>query len=382
MSRRRLRALVRRVVVEIRRDRPSLALLFIAPILVTGLFTFILRDSSGPDVHVAVATQGSGPAAALIAGKLEGALAGAGMTVTHANSVDEARGDVRDGSATIAILLPANLAPGAGSKITLLTKGLDPSGDTGQIAAVSQALLGGLASSMGAVLPAITRETVYGTPSSDPMAPFAPAIVAFFLYFFVYLLTGVSFLRERTGGTLERLMATPVTRGEVVTGYTLGFGFFAMLQVAILLTWALVTVRVPAVGPLPDFAIGLGISVAGSPLLAFVVVLLLALGAVSLGIFLSTFARTELQVIQFIPVVLVPQFLLSGVLFSVDSLPSVLQPLVHIMPLAYAVDALREVFIRGADLSVTAVQVDLAVLAVVAVLFAAVASRTIRRDVV
>ena len=382
MSPRRLRALVRRVIVEIRRDRPSLALLFIAPILVTGLFTFILRDASGPDVHVAVASQGSGPAATLVSDRLEGALTAAGMAVTHANSVDEAQTAVRDGSASIAILLPASLAPGTGATITLLTKGLDPSGDTAQIAAVSQAVLGGLASSMGAVLPAITHATVYGAPSSDPMAPFAPAIVAFFLYFFVYLLTGVSFLRERTGGTLERLMATPVTRGEVVTGYTLGFGFFAMVQVALLLAWALVAVRVPAIGPLPGFAVGLGISVAGSPLLAFVVVLLLALGAVSLGIFLSTFARTELQVIQFIPVVLVPQFLLSGVLFSVDSLPSVLQPLVHVMPLAYAVDALREVFIRGADLSVTAVQVDITVLAAVAGLFAAVASRTIRRYVV
>ena len=382
MSPRRVRALVRRVTVELRRDRPSLALLFIAPIVVTGLFTFILRDASGPNLRVAIASGGSGPAAALISGRLDGALTGAGMTVTQAASVDAARSAVQDGSASIAILLPADLAPAKGSTITLLTKGLDPSGDAGQMAAVSQAILGGIASSMGTALPSLAHQTVYGTPSSDPMAPFAPAIVAFFVYFFVYLLTGVSFLRERTGGTLERLMATPVTRGEVVTGYTLGFGLFAMLQVAILLTWALVAIRVPAIGPLPDVAIGLGIAVAGSPLLAFLVVLLLALGAVSLGIFLSTFARTELQVIQFIPVVLVPQFLLSGVLFSVDSLPSVLQPLVHFMPLAYAVDALREIFIRGADLSVADVQLDIAVLAAVAVLFAAVAFRTIRRDVV
>ena len=382
MSPRRVRALVRRVTVELRRDRPSLALLFIAPIVVTGLFTFILRDASGPNLRVAIASWGSGPAAALISGRLDGALTGAGMTVTQAASVDAARSAVQDGSASIAILLPADLAPGKGSTITLLTKGLDPSGDAGQLAAVSQAILGGIASSMGTALPSLAHQTVYGTPSSDHMAPFAPAIVAFFVYFFVYLLTGVSFLRERTGGTLERLMATPVTRGEVVTGYILGFGLFAMLQVAILLTWALVAIRVPAIGPLPDVAIGLGIAVAGSPLLAFLVVLLLALGAVSLGIFLSTFARTELQVIQFIPVVLVPQFLLSGVLFSVDSLPSVLQPLVHFMPLAYAVDALREIFIRGADLSVADVQLDIAVLAAVAVLFAAVAFRTIRRDVV
>ncbi len=118
----------------------------------------------------------------------------------------------------------------------------------------------------------VVHETIYGTGSDDPMVAFAPAIVAFFLYFFVYLLTGVSFLRERTGGTLERLMATPVTRGEVVAGYTLGFGLFAMIQVAVLLAWALGTIHVPAIGPLPAFAIGLGIPVAGSPLLAYLVV--------------------------------------------------------------------------------------------------------------
>jgi ABC-2 type transport system permease protein len=173
-----------------------------------------------------------------------------------------------------------------------------------------------------------------------------------------------------------------VTRGEVVTGYTLGFGLFAMIQVGVLLCWSLATVHVPAIGPLPAFAIGLGIPVAGNPLVAYLVVVVLALGAVSLGIFLSTFARTELQVIQFIPIVLVPQFLLSGVLFPVNSLPEILQPLVKIMPLGYAVDALRQVFIRGAGLSVPEVQLDIAVLAGVAVLFAFVASRTIRRDVV
>jgi ABC-2 type transport system permease protein len=198
----------------------------------------------------------------------------------------------------------------------------------------------------------------------------------------VYMLTGVSFLRERTGGTLERLMATPVTRGEIVGGYTVGFGLFATLQVALLLVWALGTVHVPSIGPLPAFSIGLGIQVAGSPLLAYLIVLLLALGAVSLGIFLSTFARTELQVIQFIPLVLAPQFLLSGVLFPIESLPAVLKPLVLVMPLGYAVDALREVFIRGSDLASQAVQLDLAVLAVVAVLFGALAALTIRRDVV
>jgi ABC-2 type transport system permease protein len=176
-------------------------------------------------------------------------------------------------------------------------------------------------------------------------------------------------------------MATPVARLEIVTGYTLGFGIFAIAQVAILMLWVLGSVHVPAIGPLPEFAVGLGVPINGNPLLAYLVVLVLAMGAVSLGIFLSTFARTELQVIQFIPLVLVPQFLLSGVLFPVSSLPALVQPLVPLLPLTYAVDALRQVFIRAADLSVRELQVDLIVLAGFAVFFATIASLTIRREV-
>jgi ABC-2 type transport system permease protein len=379
MSARRLRALVRRVVAEIRRDRPSLALLFIAPILITGLLTFILREGETPDVTAVLVNEATGPAGA--AGDLlTGALEDAGIAVSDAPDRETARAAIRDGDASVAVVIPADLVPDG--SLVVITLGLDPAGEGSQLSAVGEAILTAVADATDAVLPDINRETIYGTDSDDPMVPFAPAIVAFFLYFFVYLLTGVSFLRERTGGTLERLMATPVTRGEVVGGYLLGFGLFATVQVAVLLTWSLGTLQVPALGPLPAFAVGLGIPVAGSPLIAFLVVVLLALGAVSLGIFLSTFARTELQVIQFIPVVLVPQFLLSGVLFPVNSLPELLQPLVAVMPLGYAVDALRQVFIRGADLSVAVLQLDLLVLAGVALLFALVASLTIRRDVV
>ena len=375
MNPRRLRAIVRRVVSEIRRDRPSLALLFIAPLVITGLVTFIVRESGTPDVHAGIV---SGRLNQVIAGPLEAALRDQGVTVIDLADEPAARTAVADGTVSLAIVLPADLS----GSITLVTNGLDPAAEGAQIGAVQKALISAAVSAAGARAPTVTHETVYGVPSDDPITSFAPAIVGFFVYFFVYVLTGVSFLRERTGGTLERLMATPVTRGEVVGGYTIGFGIFATVQVALLLAWSLGTVHVGAIGPLPAFAVGLGIPMAGSPLLAFLVVLLLAVGAVSLGIFLSTFARTELQVIQFIPIVLAPQFLLSGVLFPVSTLPDVLKPLVALMPLGYAVDGLRQVFIRGADLSVPALQGDLAVLALVAVFFAAIASLTIRRDVV
>jgi ABC-2 type transport system permease protein len=381
MNPQRLGALFRRVVQEIRRDRPSLALLFIAPILVTGLLTFILREGEAPSVDAVLLNQ-AGPVGEQVVGPLRTALAEQGGSLTEVGADAEVRSAVRDGDASVGIILPPPAVGGGAYSITVITNGLDPAGEGGQLGALQAALLASVADSAGGSLPEIRHETVYGQPSDDPMANFAPAMVAFFTYFFVYLLTGVSFLRERTGGTLERLMATPVTRAEVVGGYALGFLLFATLQVAILMTWVLGQVDVPAIGPMPAFVIGLGVASEGSPLLAFAVVLLLALGAVSLGIFLSTFARTELQIIQFIPLVLVPQFLLSGVLFPVSSLPDVIRPFVSIMPLSYAVDGLRQVFLRGADLGVGQLQLDLVVLAVVAVFFATIASFTIRRDVV
>ena len=380
MSGRRIAALFRRLVQEIRRDRPSLALLFVAPILVTGLVTFILREGQSPTVDAVVVNQ-AGAAGAVVATGLGNALKAQGATVTEAADEAAARQLIQDGTATVAIILPADLATGASPTITVMTNGLDQSGEVSQVAAVQRAVLSVASSVTGVHLPTIQHVTAYGSPSEDPVSPYAPALVGFFIYFFVYLLTGVSFLRERTGGTLERLMATPVAQAEIVIGYTLGFGLFAILQVTLLMLWVLGTIQVPAIGPLPAFAIGLGVPVAGSPLLAFLVVVVLAMGAVSLGIFLSTFARTELQIIQFIPIVIVPQFLLSGVLFPVSSLPSVVQPFVPLMPLTYAVNALRQVFIRGADLGVRELHVDLLVLAAFAVFFGTIASLTIRREV-
>lgn len=381
MSSRRTWALFRRVVQEIRRDRRSVALLFVAPILITGLLTFILREGQSPSVDAAVVNE-AGPPGVVLANALAASLADNGGTATVVADLATAQAAVRDATASVAVVLPAGLGTAGSPTITILTNGLDPAGEGGQVAAVQRALVQAVAAATGTTVPTIEHTTLYGTPSGDPMANFAPAIVGFFAYFFVYLLTGVSFLRERTGGTLERLMATPVARGEVVAGYTLGFGLFATIQVALLMAWAIPSVHVPAVGPLPDFWLGLGIPIAGSPLLAFLVVLVTALGAVSLGIFLSTFARTELQIIQFIPLVIVPQVLLSGVLFPVANLPGVVRPFVAFMPLTYAVDGLRQVFIAGADLGTAALQLDLAVLAAVAVFFATIASLTIRRDVV
>jgi ABC-2 type transport system permease protein len=372
-------ALFRRGALEIVRDRPSLALLFIAPVVITGLLTFVIREGATPRVDAVIVNQ-AGLQGSVAAGALSQAITSEGGTASMVADETAARAAIMDGSASVALVLPAGLADGDG-RITLITKGLDPAGEGSRISAIQAALNSAMSTLSGRQMPTITHVTIYGLPDQDPVSRFAPALVGFFAYFFVYLLTGVSFLRERTGGTLERLMATPVARGEIVAGYSAGFGMFAMIQVGILMVWALGSLQVPSIGPVPAFSIGLGIASAGSPLLAYLVVLLVAVGAVSLGILISTFARTELQIIEAIPIVLVPQFLLSGVLFAQSTLPSILQPLALFMPLNYAVDGLRQVFVAGAGLGTWALQVDLLVLIGFALLFATLAALTIRREI-
>jgi ABC-2 type transport system permease protein len=120
---------------------------------------------------------------------------------------------------------------------------------------------------------------------------------------------------------------------------------------------------------------------AGSVWLIFGIEVLLALAAVNLGIFLSTFARNEFQAVQFIPLVVVPQVLLSGLLVPVESEPEWLQVISNVLPLTYAVDALQEVMLRGADLASDAIQLDLAVLGAFCVVTVVAAAATLRREV-
>ena len=389
MRPRRAFAVCRRLLDELRRDHRSLGLLFIAPIVITGLLAFILREQEAPAPRVAVVAvdQQLGPTLAVA---ITAAVSDAGLQVVDlgTGADDGARQAIRDDRLDVAVVIPDGFASdlsGGEASLVVITEGVNSAQEGGYIAELRSALsetLGALAPP-GVSIPSLTiaHETVYGSADADILDLFAPALVAFFSYFFVFVLTGVSFLRERVGGTLERLLATPVTRGEIVTGYSLGFGLLAVIQVALLLVWLLSQVTVPAIGPLPSFTVGLGVPTAGSPALVYGITLLAALGAVNLGVFLSTYARTELQIIQFIPIVIVPQALLSGVLFPVAALPPILQPISQLMPMTYAIEGLRAVMIKGADLSASVVQVDLLFLAGVAILFVVLAARTIRREI-
>jgi ABC-2 type transport system permease protein len=380
MNLRRTFAISRRIANAFKRDERSLALMFVAPIVVLGLLGWVIRDQGQPDTRLAVVNL-AGVLGERAVSAIETAATGGDMVVDTAIDDEEAaREALRNGSLDVVVVLPEDLAQDLRTgtpSFRLITPGINPADDGGHIARLQAVLMSALAGQ----LPTIERESVYGSPDGDQLDAFAPALIAFFSYFLVFVLTGISFLRERVGGTLERLLATPIRRSEIVTGYSAGFGFFATLQVILIMAFALGTLRVPPMGPLPAFSVGLGIASAGPPALAFLDALLLALGAVNLGIFLSTFARTELQVVQFIPIVIVPQALLCGLLWPISSLPDLLQPIARVLPLTYAIDGLREVLVKGSDLSSAALRFDLAILAAIAIFLAVLASLTIRREV-
>jgi ABC-2 type transport system permease protein len=379
----RVAAVFRRIIAQFRRDPRSLALLYLAPIGIIALLGWVLSSSQATTARVAVVNAQQGPGAAVVSGQLRNALDGQTGIALDRSVADEAtaRQMLKDKQLDIVVVIPSDFGL-QNRKFQILTLGLNPTAEASALPAVQKALFSAVAdSAAGAVLPTIDRATIYGSPDATTLDTLAPVVVGFFLYFFVFILTGISFLRERVGGTLERLMATPVSRGEIVVGYSLGFGFFATIQVALVLAFVIGCLSVPALGPIPAFGIGLGVHTIGNPLIAYLLVLVLGLGAVSLGIFLSTFARSEMQILQFIPIVIVPQGLLGGFFWPIEQLPNLLQPVARVLPVTYAIDGLRQVMIAGADLSSPQVQLDLGVLTGIAAVFVLLASATIRREV-
>ncbi|MED1266564.1 ABC transporter permease [Bacillus mycoides] len=179
-----------------------------------------------------------------------------------------------------------------------------------------------------------------------------PVLIGFFTFFFVFILSGVSFVRERLSGTLERLLSTPVRRWEIVVGYIIGFGIFAFIQSIIIVNFSVYI---------------LDLYVAGSIWLTLLITCMLSLTALTLGTFLSAYANNEFQMIQFIPLVIVPQIFFSG-LFPIESMNKWLQMLGKLFPLTYGADAMRQVMIRNQGF--TEITLDLTVLLLFSLLFA------------
>jgi ABC-2 type transport system permease protein len=364
MSAKRVRAITQRLLHQFRRDRRTLALLFGAPLVILGLLGYLLRG--GGDVpKMGVVNLDSGPLGSIVATTLQNS-----KTVSASSmSQPDAEAKLRSGEVAGYILLPSDFSTQAQQHRLIAPEvhleGSQPGLSQTIVQSVSQSFVA-LAGQAGGVQFAPRITFLYGGPGFDTLDYFGAAFIGLVVFFLVFVITAVAFLRERGQGTLERLMASPLRRAEIVLGYMLGFTVLALVQSAEVLAFSLLVLHVHNVGNVA---------------LIFLLEALMAIAAVNLGIFLSMFARTEFQAVQFIPLVIVPQVLLAGIIFPISTEPGPLQALSRVLPLTYAVEGLRNIMIKGADLSWSSLQLDIGVVLGFCILVILAGATTLRRRV-
>ena len=197
------------------------------------------------------------------------------------------------------------------------------------------------------------------------VSPFQTAcliLLGLFPLFVMFLITSITMQRERASGTLERILTTPLGRFALLGGYGTAFSLAAAAQATL--------------ACLVSFWL-LGLDTAGSPILVFAIAIINAVLGVGLGLLCSAFARTEFQAVQFMPVVIVPQLLLCGIIVPRAALPEWLQWISNVLPASYALEALQQVGAHP-DLTATAAR-DIAVVVGFAVVALALAAATLRR---
>ena len=375
---RRTLALALRIVRQFLRDKRTMALLFVAPLVVMTILNFVLNNS-GPSVTLAIVPPPGAQGAALTQ-SIQSALAGANGVATTVITADQVDSTLKAGDADAAIVFPQDffttLASGGQPRVALRLEGSNPpaANQAKQLAAfalakASSSLSASLSGQSGATTSAIdccTRSipptfmaarniprptrwppcsSASSRSSSSSCSPRSPSCA--------------SAARERWSAS----MVSPLSQTELTMGYVLGFTLFATIQSIVILAFVIFVLQV---------------HYAGALWLLFLVTLLLTIGGVNMGIFASAFARNELQVIQFIPLLIVPQALLGGLFFSVKALPVVLKQLAYIMPLTWANFALKDVMLKG--LGFSDIWPDLAFLVGFATLMVIAAAVSLRQE--
>lgn len=357
----RVMAIVKRIANQFRRDKRTLALMFIAPLILITLINYLF---DGDTVKPKIGVEG-------VSSSMVTQLKDTDMSVKQYSSVGDVKGTIKsDGldafvkqDGADVMLTFENSDPGVSKQIqmklqaALMAEQKDAMKQLGvsmqEASAKIQQSLAGIAKQYAAQtgqqldIPAVNLKIpeqqqlsidtayIYGDADTTFFDTIGPIFIGFFVFFFVFLIAGISFLRERTTGTLERLMATPIKRWELETGYLLGFGIFALAQSIIV---ALYSIHV------------LDMVQMGSIWYVLLITLMLAMVALTLGILLSTFANNEFQIVQFIPIVIVPQVLFCGI-FPLEGMADWLQWIAHLMPLYYGADALTSIMVKGEGFS-------------------------------
>ncbi|MEC4016846.1 ABC transporter permease [Streptomyces sp. H27-D2] len=214
------------------------------------------------------------------------------------------------------------------------------------------------------LVPCVLLALLYWVFDANPQSfdQIGASLLGIFPLITMFLVTSIATLRERTSGTLERLLAMPLGKGDLIVGYALAFGLIAVIQASLatgLAVWAL------------------DLDIAGSAWLLLLVALLDALLGTALGLFVSAFAASEFQAVQFMPAVIFPQILLCGLFAPRDSMQPALEAVSNVLPMSYAVDGMTEV-LRSETITGDFVR-DAGIVAGSALLVLALGAVTLRR---
>jgi len=300
----------KRIMCQMKNDKRSLALLLFAPLLVLTLLYFILGDSNYvPKIAVYNMEE-------RYTKQLE-----SNADILVINEKPEVK-EYLEKNKTDALLWMDS----EGIHLTLLEMNSKSATAIKATQEANQAMQG--------VQAKLMVSYVYETNQDNQLDSLSYVFLGVLSFFFVFILSGMSFVRERFAQTLERMLMTPISRFEVIGGYTLGYGTMAALQSTFIILFAVYALK---------------LHVEGSILLCILVMILMAFSAVSIGALVSIFANNELQMVQFIPIILIPQIFYSG-LIPLDTIPFGLGKLCYLTPIYYGCTSLEKIMIQGKGL--------------------------------
>ena len=325
-------AIAKKVIKELLRDKRTLAMMFVAPVFIMWLMN--LMFSASTTVNVKLATQDLPTGLITKMDELDH------VDIETYQDLDQAKEALANEKVDAVISYKdgeyqVDYANTDASKTSMIRQVLRTSiaseGTDQLLSRIKQALP---QLKLDAKAPEIKESYQYGDKNTGFFARMIPILISFVVFFFVFLISGMALLKERTSGTLDRLLATPVKRSEIVYGYMLSYGIIAIFQTAVVVLAAIWL---------------LDVEVVGSILNVIIVNVVLALVALAFGILLSTLAKSEFQMMQFIPLVIMPQLFFSGII-PLSSMGEWALTVGKFLPLTYSGDAISQIILYGHNL--------------------------------
>jgi ribosome-dependent ATPase len=341
-----LKAIVYKEFIHVRRDPASLLFIFILPMFQLTLFGYAI-DTEVKHIPTVVYDQDRSPESrALVAAFANTEYFDVTGWVDSAREVEEA---LVGGRAKVGITIPprfaALLLSGESAQVQVLIDGSDSTRATSALnvavgigfeRSIKQFIATGRLEAVPLPMPVDVRSRVLFNPQLRSANFFVPGLIGVVLQIGTVVLTAFAVVREREAGTLEQVLVTPVSRGGLMLGKLLPYSLIGFVQFSTVLVVMVVVFRVPVRG-------GVG--------LLYALSVLFVLATLSLGLLISTFARTQGQALQMAIMVIVPSILLSGFVFPRESMPLPIYALTFLIPATYYIEILRGIIIRGADLA-------------------------------